>query len=283
MRRKHRGLGRTHSPDEGLAMRFAVLGSGSSANSYIFEDENGSYLFDNGFSCREVSRRAETAGFDLSRLKFIFLTHIHSDHLKGVASLSRKHGVPVVAHRDLHLQDYINGETAGKLDILEGRSYRDGGLTFEAFGTSHDAPFSLGYHFTLGGISFTLMTDTGISTEEMRQCVLRSDVLFLEANYDETMLEEGPYPRFLKNRISSDLGHLSNKAAITFLNGFKPDDKLKQVFFCHLSGNNNCPEVLRKSIEENLRWKGRYRILQKGELFQNTADTIQEEEPVICI
>jgi phosphoribosyl 1,2-cyclic phosphodiesterase len=264
-------------------MRFAVLGSGSSANSCIFEHGKDMYLFDNGFSCKELSRRAEISGFDLSRLTFIFLTHVHNDHLKGVASLSRKYGIPVVAHRDLPLQDYIKGEIDKRLDILQGRMYRQGGLSFEAFGTSHDAPFSLGYHFSLGGTSFTLMTDTGIATEEMRQCVLRSDVLFLEANYDETMLEEGSYPRFLKNRISSDIGHLSNSAAISFLNGFGPADRLKQVYFCHLSGNNNCPRILRKTIEKELRWQGRYRILQKGELFNNTEDTIEEEEPVPCI
>lgn len=264
-------------------MKYAVLGSGSSANAYVFESGDSSYLFDNGFSCRELTRRAAAAGFDLSRLKYIFLTHVHSDHLKGVASVSRKYAVPVAYHEELPLHDYLAGGIFAGYTMEEGRTYEFGPLSLRPFRTSHDAPYSLGYHFELEGTVFTILTDTGTVTGEMKTLASRSDILFLEANYDERMLQEGTYPAFLKARISSGEGHLSNSDAVRFLNSLGPDEKPGHVFFCHLSGNNNTPEALEHTIRKELRWKGTYRILKKGELF--SCDTVRNtlEESEICI
>ncbi|WP_020613711.1 MBL fold metallo-hydrolase [Sediminispirochaeta bajacaliforniensis] len=258
-------------------MRYSILGSGSNANAYLFEHDGEAFLFDNGFSLKELTRRAESSGFDLSQLKFIFLTHIHDDHLRGVAPLSRRYHLPVVAHGELDLGRYIKGDIEQKLDIRTGREYKTGALRFEAFPTSHDAPHSMGYHFTLAGTTFTILTDTGLTSEVMTRYAESSDVLFLEANYDETLLESCSYPRFLKKRIASDKGHLSNSAAVQFLNNLSPESMLSSVYFCHLSGNSNNPELLAHHVKESLEWKGRYRILKKGERFVPAAAENWEE------
>lgn len=253
-------------------MRCAVLGSGSDANAYLFEHGSDAYLFDNGFSLRETERRAEDVGFDLRKVRFIFLTHIHSDHLKGVSSFSRKYKVPVVAHHRLCLEDHLKQDPFQKLDIWEHRDYDHGALRFRAFPTSHDAPFSLAYHFSLGGTRVSIISDTGVTDDTMLSCAENSHLLFLEANYDKEMLKNGSYPYYLKRRIASERGHLSNDDAIAFLNSLSHGCCLDHVYFCHLSGNNNCPDILKKSLDKDLSWNGRYTILEKGHMYKVTEE-----------
>ena len=150
------------------SVRYAVLGSGSSANAYIFEKDNFSFIIDNGFSLKELSRRAGVAGFDLSRVKFILLTHTHSDHFNGVGTLSRKYKIPVVVHHMLSDDDFNKMKPFSRLDVVPGKEYSFDGLSFTPFSTSHDACCSLGFYFSLGKKTFMLLTDTGVVTDEMR-------------------------------------------------------------------------------------------------------------------
>ena len=102
-------------------VRYAVLGSGSSANSYIFEKDDFSFIIDNGFSLKELTRRAGIAGFDLAKVKFILLTHTHSDHFKGVGTLSRKYKIPVVVHHNLADEDFNKMKPYSRLDVVPGK------------------------------------------------------------------------------------------------------------------------------------------------------------------
>ncbi len=249
-------------------VKYAVLGSGSSANSYIFECGNFSFIIDNGFSCKEVLHRAEKLGFDTEKIKYIALTHTHSDHMKGVEVLSRKLKIPVIRHHELNLATHCRGAIHGQIKIIPGEKCLLGPLTLHPFATSHDAPFSLSYAFELGERRFCLITDTGMITRDMMKYALHSDTLFLESNYCPDMLENGPYPYFLKQRIFSDHGHLSNRDAVDFLNHISDvkGSRLSRVFFCHLSGTNNEPGVLEEELVETLRWKGEYHICPKGVL-----------------
>ena len=251
---------------EGL--RYAVLGSGSSANSYIFDYNGFSFIVDNGFSCKQAVERAQKLGFDPDNVKYIFLTHSHDDHFRGIEVLSRKLKAPVVLHEELNVNRKIKKHFYKRKDIKPGCFYTEGDFRFRAFQTSHDADFSLSYHFQLGPAYFTIITDTGAVSDEMLQLASQSDVLFLEANYNEKMLEEGPYPFFLKQRITSDLGHLSNIAALKFLNeaGRQTDARLKEVYFCHLSDTNNSPQALAADIERELDWDGKWVICRKGQI-----------------
>ena len=248
--------------------KYAVLGSGSSANAYIFQMNKFSFILDNGFSCREVLSRAEQLDFNPEYLNFIMLTHTHADHLRGVEVLSRKLKIPVVMHKYLNTDKCFKGKIYERFDVIPGKKYSLGDLTFIPFDTSHDAEKPLGYHFRFGGKIFTHITDTGKVTEQMLDYAAISDILFLEANYCTEMLERGPYPAYLKKRIRSDKGHLSNSDAISFLNKLNERDGSNPgiIYFCHLSEVNNSPEKLENDIKKYLKLKKPYIICKKGEI-----------------
>lgn len=233
--------------------RYAVLGSGSSANSYIFEWDNFSFLLDNGFSSREIMRRMKELSFRWENLEFIFLSHIHSDHLKGVESLSRELKLPVVIHEKLPIDQFTKGDIYRKLLVTPGKEYKFLNLRFVPFETYHDALFSLSFYFELGGICITVITDTGKYDNRMIDFAAKSHILLLESNYSEDMLVQGKYPLFLKERIRSSRGHLSNFQASDFLREVtrRENCALQQIYFCHLSKNNNSVEkVLNEVISE---------------------------------
>lgn len=248
-------------------LKYAVLGSGSSANSYIFEHDGFAIIVDNGFSCKQAMERAHNLGFNTGNVKYIFLTHLHDDHFRGIEVLSRKLHAPVVVHEELNVNRKLKSHFYKRKDIVPGPFYTEGGFRFKAFETSHDSDHSISYHFELGELVFTIISDTGAVSEEMIELASQSDVLFLEANYNEAMLYEGPYPLFLKKRIASNVGHLSNIESMKFLNeaGSRDGARLKKVFFCHLSSTNNTPEVLERDISEHLEWDGEWVICRKGQ------------------
>lgn len=241
-------------------MRYAIVGSGSSANSYIFEAGDNLYVIDNGFSLREFKRRVKELGFDYTKIKAVFLTHIHSDHLKGVGPLSRDLEIPVYTHLETEGDFYIHK------GIEPEKHYKFDGLNIMPFNLSHDAPNAIGYYFKIDDTRCTLITDTGLVTSQMFQLAMRSDIMFLEANYNDDMLKKGSYPYYLKRRISSDKGHLSNIAAITFLNDlWDAEANLKQVYLCHLSKNNNSVEAVEEDFEEFYTGEFPYRVCNREE------------------
>jgi phosphoribosyl 1,2-cyclic phosphodiesterase len=249
-------------------IKYAVLGSGSSANAYIFKKDNFSFIIDNGFSLKELSRRAAIAGFELSDVKFILLTHTHSDHFSGVGTLSRKYKIPVVVNHLLDDDNFNKMKPFSRLDIVPGNEYQFESLSFIPFSTSHDSCCSLGFYFSFGDETFMLLTDTGVITDEMRSLAKKTETIFLEANYSVELLESGSYPEFLKKRISSDKGHLSNDDAIEFLNTME-DSALRMVYLCHLSGSNNTPGHIMNDLEKKLKWNGNIKICNKGEIYES--------------
>ena len=254
-------------------VKYAVLGSGSSANAYIFEQDNFGFLIDNGFTLKEIIKRADDFHFTMGKLKFILLTHTHQDHSRGVGGLSRKLKIPIVVHQRLSRKKVRKIDPYKRLDVVPGKVYTFDSLTFVPFETSHDAEASLGFYFTFGGKRFTLLTDTGIIPDTVISYVLQSDVLFLEANYDEVMLREGTYPEYLKRRIASDKGHLSNKTALDFLEGIGDGVGPETVYLCHLSDSNNSPDLLAQMIETRYtKGKRNIRICNKGEALEGTHE-----------
>ena len=249
-------------------VRYAVLGSGSSANSYIFENNGFSFIIDNGFSLKELTRRAGLAEFDLAKVNFILLTHTHSDHFKGVGTLSRKYKIPVVVHHYLPDEDFNKMNPYSRMDVVPGKEYNFDSLSIIPFSTSHDACCPLGFYFSFGEETFMLLTDTGTVSDEMRSLAAKTNILFLEANYSEELLMTGPYPGFLKNRISSDKGHLSNDDAIEFLNSME-DSTPNMVYLCHLSDSNNSSACIKEDLQLKLKWKGNIKICNKGEIYES--------------
>jgi phosphoribosyl 1,2-cyclic phosphodiesterase len=231
------------------SLRYSVLGSGSAANAYLFEDESSAVLVDNGFSVRELLDRAAAAGHDWRKIRMILLTHTHSDHIRGVGSAARRLHVPVALHRDIPPERIISSRGPQILSIEPGAAYRIGPFSFTPFETSHDAPCSLSFALSHTGFRFLIITDTGIVTEQMRLLAETADVLFLEANYEEQLLESGPYPGYLKRRIASPLGHLSNRSAVEFLQAvYRGSLHIPQsIYLCHLSAVNNTPDHVHRA------------------------------------
>ena len=250
-------------------IRYAVLGSGSSGNSYIIESGGVAILLDAGFSLRQIRQRCETSGFDPSLISALFITHLHPDHARGAGVFARQMRQPVFLHHliDDGIREFRNLRIPEELHRPMGtREVSVGPFLVSSFATYHDSPHSQGFRVRVGGRTLVLLTDTGMVSDHMVSHASESDVLFLEANYDESMLANGPYPYFLKQRIGGDEGHLSNDVSIDFLNTLNHND-VRNVYFCHLSLENNSPEVLKASLEQKWRDPGHYTICENGRTY----------------
>ena len=229
-------------------MRYAVLGSGSCGNSYIFKTASSSFVVDNGYSFAEFRRRAEVFGFDISAIKYIFLTHIHRDHIAGVETLSNKLKIPVFTAENLDLTGCTKKGFFKRVGITPGLSYNLDDFSFTVFPTFHDAPDSVGYSFKTGEGRYTIITDTGKTSPQMKALAEESQVLFLESNYCPDLLKKGPYPVWLQKRILSEYGHLSNFDALEFVQSLGCG-KCRKVYLCHISDKNNTPERVQEVFD----------------------------------
>jgi len=237
-------------------MRTAFLGSGSSGNATAVESEGQVILVDAGFSAREPLRRLGLAGMRPEDVRAVLVTHEHTDHIGGVQILAKRLGIPVYATAG-------TGETAGmhewnvdfrRVDTSE--SFAVASLTIQAFALSHDAAEPVGYRIeSCSGESLGLVTDTGVMPSSAIEVLSGCTILAIECNHDEKMLQTGPYPWFLKRRIASDQGHLSNVAAFQVIERLA-SDRLEAVVALHLSRQNNHAGIVRDGLETQLRQIG---------------------------
>ncbi len=250
-------------------LRYSCLTSGSCGNAYAFYDGHDAILVDMGLTLTGLKRRLEEAEIPYEAVRALFLTHLHPDHVKGAG----------VLERNCHPGIYMSSSShAGGLSILSrlglkdemltlmayGDTVTEGNFTITSFPTSHDCQGSVGYHITHEQGSFFIMTDTGVIPEEAGAFASHSDVLFIESNYDEMMLETGPYPYVLKRRVKGERGHLSNIQARDFVrdNAFKD----KSIFFIHVSANNNTPEKIEEMIS-TLDSVNSYTVCERGKSY----------------
>lgn len=233
-----------------MSLFITSLNSGSNGNCYYVGNNTEAILVDVGISCREVEKRMKRLGLLLEKVKAVFISHEHSDHIKGLPALIKKYQLPV----------YITSAT-----------FRNGGLTFEshlinvfkahepvivgelsvtAFPKFHDAIDPYSFVVSHQKICVGVFTDIGVPCENLIKYFKQCHAAFLEANYDEEMLDKGGYPIYLKNRIRGGKGHLSNKQAFELFNKHRPDF-MSHLLLAHLSKNNNSPEVVEKLFSEN--------------------------------
>ena len=236
------------------SMKVAVLASGSRGNCLYVEGESGAVLVDAGLSAREVLRRLDEAGGDRALVEAILVTHEHTDHIAGVDVLARKLGVPVVG----------TGGTLAEFLAYRKRSDKEvrcitarlddslfvGDLSVEPFHTHHDAAEPCGFCIREGDTIVGCCTDTGTVSEEMKKRLRRCSAIVLESNHCPEMLKNGPYPAFLKRRIRSRTGHLSNDDAAACLRSLASD--IQTVILAHLSEVNNTPEKAAASARNGL-------------------------------
>jgi phosphoribosyl 1,2-cyclic phosphodiesterase len=234
-----------------MSLSYAILGSGSKANSYYFCFEDFAFVIDNGFTLKHWRERLAEVQGNESKIQFLFLTHAHSDHLRGIEALSNSLKVPVVIHKGMNTHRLFRKNGVSFLSIDWLRTYEFGPLHFFPFPLHHDSPLALSYHFKLGNKRFTLLTDSGHTDERMYSLAKRSQILFLESNYCPEMLHTGPYPPYLKRRISGQQGHLSNFQAKDFLEKLAndSDSQIEKVYLVHLSETNNHSSAVARTME----------------------------------
>ena len=242
-------------------LRFISFGSGSSGNSYYLYTETDSILIDVGVGIRSLKKHFHNYGLRFEDVHHIFITHDHADHVKSVGSLSTDYHLPVYATRKIHVGIERNYCVRKKIApnhvhvIEKGVPLNVGEFKVTPFGVPHDSTDNVGYFVECEGVTFCLITDVGHITEEMHDFIGRSNYLVIEANHSEEMLQQGHYPQYLKDRILGPNGHLSNVACGHALADYA-SPALRHVWLCHLSEENNHPELARKTVEQILRSKG---------------------------
>ena len=220
--------------------RFITLASSSSGNAAFVGTGQYGVLIDAGISAKRIKTAMTDAGLDPAFIKAIFVTHEHDDHIKGLNVLAAQLKVPVYATpgtmAGLHDADILDGRFP--YELLTEKPVAVGDMVISHFYTSHDSRQSCGYRIDLPGGAVGIATDTGFATPEMMATLAGCDLVLLESNYDEEMLMNGYYPPYLKARIRSNVGHLSNadsgEAACALL-----DLGVRRFVLGHLSQHNN--------------------------------------------
>lgn len=231
-----------------MALYFTSLNSGSNGNCYYTGTGNDAVLIDVGLSCRETEKRMKQLGLNMNTVKAIFVSHEHGDHVKGVSTLANKYSLPV----------YITPETARHGPRLishlakpftANETITIGDLTIIPFTKSHDAADPHSFIISSNGITVGVLTDIGNVCPSVIHHFKQCHAVFLEANYDADLLENGRYPIHLKNRIRGGQGHLSNKEALDlFITHRSPN--LSHLLLSHLSKENNSPEMAETLFKE---------------------------------
>ncbi|UKK54755.1 MBL fold metallo-hydrolase [Prevotella sp. E2-28] len=242
-------------------LRFISFGSGSSGNCYYLYTETDGLIIDAGVGIRTLKKYFRDYGLSFSKVHRILITHDHADHIKCVGSMSHDFMLPVFATQAVHAgidRNYCVARKVGSglRQYLEpGVTVQLGEFTVTPFSVPHDSSDNVGYLVEAQDTVFCLMTDAGRVTDEMATYINRAHYLVIEANHDREMLQQGPYPQHLKERIVCGTGHLNNEACAQAI-ATNMSEHLRQVWLCHLSEENNHPELARKTVEAVLRSYG---------------------------
>jgi phosphoribosyl 1,2-cyclic phosphodiesterase len=220
------------------------LNSGSNGNCYYVGDDHDAVLIDAGISCRETEQRLTRLGLSLAKVRAILISHEHTDHTIGVEVLSRKHRIPVYITPATLLNSRLKPDQHLVRSFSADEELHFGSLTVKAFSKQHDAADPHNFTITGDGITAGVFTDIGSVCEQLIHHFGRCHAAFLEANYDETMLEEGRYPYFLKTRIRGGKGHLSNLQALELFSSYRAPF-LELLALSHLSQQNNHPRIVK--------------------------------------
>jgi phosphoribosyl 1,2-cyclic phosphodiesterase len=233
-----------------MPLQIASLNSGSNANCYYIGNSNEAILIDAGLSCRETEKRMNRLGLDISLVKAIFISHEHCDHIAGLRVLSKKYRLPVYITNTTLRNCGFEMEKELVFSFVHSEPVSIGELSIIPFIKSHDAHDPHSFIVSGNAIHIGVITDIGYACKHVIKHFRLCDAVFLESNYCEQMLSDGPYPLSLKRRISSRKGHLSNDQALELFLKHRPQS-LQLLILSHLSQNNNHPEIVDKMFREH--------------------------------
>jgi phosphoribosyl 1,2-cyclic phosphodiesterase len=229
-------------------MFIASLNSGSNGNCYYIGNEHEAVLVDAGISCRETERRMLRLGLNIRKVKAIFVSHEHSDHISGIPVLAKKYRLPVYITPPTLTNGRLNLEEELVQSFAAFQTISIGDLNVTPFPKEHDAGNPHSFIVTCRDINVGVFTDIGIACEHVVTHFSQCHAAFLEANYDDEMLDNGGYPYHLKRRIRGGQGHLSNKQALELFTAHRPPF-MSHLLLSHLSKNNNDPQLVQEIFD----------------------------------
>jgi len=236
-----------------MAIRLAVLGSGSGGNATLVEGGGVRVLVDAGFSCRQLTRRLRLVGLEPEAIDALLITHEHGDHVGGAAAFSAAFGAPIYCTRGTAAAAGFGTGGAAVRTIVSGEPFDLGALRVRPFAVPHDAAETVGCVLEAGGARAGYVTDLGHGPGIVRDVLRDCDLLVIESNHDLDMLRHGPYPEHVKARVLGRHGHLDNEAAADIL-GEVAGRTTRAVVLAHLSATNNSPGLAlgaaRRRLEE---------------------------------
>jgi len=231
-----------------MSLFVSSLNSGSNGNCYYIGNAEDAILVDAGLCCKEIEKRMLRLQLSIYKLRAIFISHEHSDHIKGLSIFSRKYQLPVyitsntLLNGRIALENHLVRSFTADVPVVIGEMY------ITAFSKHHDACDPFSFSITCNKVNVGVFTDIGQPCANLIKYFQFCHAAFLEANYDEEMLHKGNYPWHLKRRITGGKGHLSNKQALELFVTCRPAG-MSHLFLSHLSKNNNCPQLVQQLFD----------------------------------
>ena len=229
-------------------IEICALASGSNGNSYYIGNQDEAILVDAGISARQLMQRMQNRGLDFRKIKAVFLSHEHSDHSRGIQVLSKRLGVNIWISKQTYYALPPSFRPLWVRIFEPGETIQVGSFNIHTFLKNHDGVDPCSFRIEHKEGSIGVFTDIGEPCERVKDALQKCDAIFIEANYDEKMLWEGSYPWYLKKRIASAVGHLSNRQALELIQQHAPE-MLKCIFLSHLSQENNTPALAFSTFE----------------------------------
>jgi phosphoribosyl 1,2-cyclic phosphodiesterase len=226
-----------------MSLVIASLNSGSNGNCYYIGNKEEAVLVDAGISCRETERRMKRLELSMKKVKAIFITHEHADHISGLHKLVKKFSIPIYVTQKTRKNQMLEWSESVAVHFAAYEPIHIGALTITASPRFHDANDPHSFVISSRGVNVGVFTDIGRVSEDVITSFQLCHAAFLESNYDEDMLQNGGYPLHLKNRIRGGEGHLSNKEALLLFLNHRPPF-MSHLILSHLSKNNNRVEIV---------------------------------------
>lgn len=272
-----------------MSLFICSLNSGSNGNCYYVGNDKEAILVDAGIFCAEIEKRMKRIGLSMEKVKAVFISHEHSDHIKGLPVLVKKYHLPVYITDATRRNGRLEFEIALIRLFNAHEAVTIGDLSITAFPKFHDAIDPYSFVISCNKIYVGVFTDIGRPCHNVIEYFKRCHAAFLESNYDEEMLQNGNYPYHLKRRISAGMGHLSNKEALQlFLTHKAP--YMSHLLLSHLSRNNNSPELVEEIFKAHagkvhIAVASRFREtevfhIHETEIYEDVAECKLEKRPV---
>ena len=235
-------------------LKYCSIGSGSSGNCHFVSYKDTNILIDAGLSGKRIMTGLDEINADIEKIKGIFITHEHSDHIKGAGILSRKLDIPIFANVKTWcaMKDKLGNIKEEHMKVFENdKTYSIGDIGIKPFSIPHDSVDAVGYNLFSSSEKMSIATDIGCITENIRQNLYGSKLVVLESNYDPEVLRCSPYPFSLKSRIAGPTGHLPNEMAGKTIS-YLLQSGLKSAMLGHLSKQSNFPELAYQTVLDEL-------------------------------